>query len=106
MGPRPFWCHLVQAKIRRRLISTEATVVGCSHTVRVGISRSRVLSLLIHCCAAIIVGEKLFHFPVVLLNTNRELKIFFGDGIPVLQMLLVQQIRDDICLKNIPYRPS
>jgi hypothetical protein len=39
---------------------------------------------LVYGAAFVILGQELLDLPVVLLNTDRELKIFTGDRIPVL----------------------
>jgi hypothetical protein len=48
------------------------------------VQRGRVFGLLVNGATLIVLGKEFFDFPIVLLNTNRELEIFTGDRIPIL----------------------
>lgn len=59
-------------------------VVRRSVVVWLLVQRWRILGLLVDGTTLILLWQKFFDFPVVLLDTDRELEIFAGDGIPVL----------------------
>ena len=43
------------------------------------------ITVLVYSSSLIIFGKELFDFPIPLLCTDAKFKIFFGDGIPILQ---------------------
>jgi hypothetical protein len=62
----------------------DSRVVRLTPVIRLLVQRGRVFGLLVYGAAFVILGQELLDLPVVLLNADRELKIFTGDRIPVL----------------------
>lgn len=60
-------------------------VVRLAAVVRLLVQRGRVFGLLVNGATLVVLGKEFFDFPIVLLDTNRELEIFTGDRIPILR---------------------